>query len=71
MRKFADIFAFCNNSTYREIIYFEQHLVRSTVANFEDLSNQGIANVTKNHDFWANMTMSFTDIKSALQSAAG
>jgi len=38
--------------------------------NFEELSNQGVSNVTKNHDLWANMIMSFADIKQMIQTVA-
>lgn len=51
-------------------MYFEQYLVKNTIMNFEELSTQGVNNVTKNHDLWANMIMSFTDIKEMMQAVA-
>ncbi len=41
-------------------------MVRGTIANFEEMSNQSVASVTKNHDLWAHLLMSFTDIKQAV-----
>ena len=67
MRRFADVFAYCNLSSFAELLYFEQNLVRSTIANFEELSSAGIGNATKVHGYWTNMTLGFTDIKHTMQ----
>ena len=41
--------------------------MRTTIANFEELANAGTNNTTKNHGHWADMTLSFTDIKHTMQ----
>jgi len=63
LRKFADIFAYVNYTSYKELTYFENYLVRSFISNFEDMGSKSIEQITKNHLLVAEMLSNFTDIK--------
>jgi len=63
LRKFADIFAYVNYTTYKEMIYYESYFVRSFISNFEDMSNKVISQITRNHEQLAEMQANFSDIR--------
>lgn len=67
VRRFADVFSFCNYATFTELLYFEQNMVRGTIANFEELAGHGVDNAAKEGGYWGNLSNSFADIKQTIQ----
>jgi hypothetical protein len=63
LRKYADVFAYFNYATYKEIVHFESYMVKSFITNFEDMSSKNIEQITKNHLFLAEVISNFNDIK--------
>lgn len=67
VRRFADVFSFCNYSAFKELLYFEQNMVRGAIANFEQLADLGIENAAREGGHWNNLRSSFADIKQTIQ----
>lgn len=63
LRKFTEVFAFVNFSVFKELLYFEEYLVDSTIKNFDELSSKSIDNIQKNHLLWAEIMTNFKDMK--------
>ena len=66
MRKYGDLLAYFNYEGYKQLVYFEKYFVYSLISNFQDMCHKSIKLITTSHEFWAELSSSFSEFKKIL-----
>lgn len=63
LRRFSEVFAYVNLSVYKEMLYFEDFLMKSMIDNVDNLSLKNIDLIQRNNELWAEILSNFKDVK--------
>ena len=66
LRRFADVFAFANYATYKELVYFERFFVKEMLTAFSDFSEASRASLVVDDSLWLDLINSLGHLSSLL-----